>query len=221
MDWFNQNELRRYPLSETSAANPVTGEFPPDGLICDLAVTVPAAYRGLVCLRQFAVTDRLVSVSLAASGTNIGLAVGTYARPVTPYRAYPLVPLIAGVSGYVVFGTDAVGIVSAAGVFDPADPLLLDQHASLPVESGLVSRISRSGGDSTYLTGLVKLVAGGNVTITAVGNTIYIGLIAAVRSELVGPCDKRGAFDSCGGVPMRSINGVPADSNGKITLEMQ
>lgn len=220
MDWFNQNELRRYPLREDSAATPVSGEFPLDGLICDLSMVVPVAYRDSVCLRQFAITDRMVSLSLAAMSTNVGLAVGTWPRPVEAYKPYPLTPLAAGVSGYVVFGALAVDIAAAAGLFSPADPLLVDQHAVLAIESGLVPRISKYGGSTAFLTGLVRLLPGDNIMLSVSGQTISIGLIPSVRSELVGPCDQQGAFDGCGGVPVRSINGVPGDANGKITLEV-
>jgi len=220
LDWLNQNELRRYPLREDSAATPVSGEFPPDGLVCDLSMTVPVAYRDIVCLRQFSVTDRLVSISLATAGTNVGLAVGSWPRPVEPYKPYTLTSIAAGVSGYVVFGIAAADMAATAGLFSPADPLLLDQRAVLPVESAQVTKFSKYGGSSAYLTGLVRLLAGDNIMISASGSVISIGLVPGARTDLVGPCDQHGAFDGCGGVPMRSINGVPGDVNGKITLEV-
>ena len=220
MDWFNQNELRRYPFREDSGAVPVAGEFPPDGLVCDLAMTAPVAYRDTVYLRQLTVTEHMIGISLAVAGSNTGLLVGTFARPVVPYRAYPLTPVSAGSSGFVVFGTLAVDISDLICIFSASDPLLVDERAVLPLESALVTKISKYGGDSTILTGLIKIILGDNVMVSASGSTISIGLTPGARSELVGPCDQAGAFDGCGGVPMRSINGVPGDANGKITLEV-
>lgn len=219
MDWFNQNELRRYPLREDSAAVPESGEFPPDGLICDLAAVIPADYS--LCLRQFSITGLMVSVSFADATTGAGLLVGTWARPLTPYQAYTLTPLVAGTSGFIVFGLDIVDRTTCSGLFPVTDPLLIDQRAVLTAESGKVEEVSVLGPSSTSLSGLVKLVAGDNIILSADGQTINVGLKAAVRQELVGPCDRHGAFDVCGAPPVRTINGVPADSEGKIIIEVQ
>jgi hypothetical protein len=105
-------------------------------------------------------------------------------------------------------------------LFSASDPLLVDERATLPLESSLVTTVSKYGGDSTSLTGLIKIIAGDKVMVSSTGSTVNLGLTPGARSELVGPCDQSGAFDGCGGVPMRSINGVPGDANGKITLEV-
>lgn len=215
---MNNNELRRYPLTEGWPMIMESGDVIPDSLICDLTVTVPVQYRDRVALHSYRVTPAVVSLSLVDSVTGAGLAVlvaGNY----VPYRPYAFTPVVPGVSGFAVFGNIGTESTSElSGVFET--PVPLDGHAVLPVEAGSITEINIPG-HSTPVSGLVQLTQGPGVILQAVDeHTIGIGLVPGLRAALVGPCDATSAFDGCGGVPIRTINGVPADENGRITIEV-
>lgn len=220
LGWFNENENRSYPIAEDATGVDNDGNICPYSLIADLGISVPEDLVDAVYLRQITVTPAMVSVSFATSAG--GLIVGTFARPVVPYQAYALTPVMDTASGFIVFGS-AVNMITdpITYLFDSTDQSRIEENALSAVQTPGVTALGKLNGSvDDYTDGIIKIEVGTNVKVGRVGNTIQIGLVEAARSKFVGPCDQTAIFDSCGGVPIRTINGVPANGSGKITLEV-
>lgn len=221
LEWFNMNENRAYPIAEDATGTDNDGKQMPYALIADLGLTVPEDLLGEAFLRQLTITPTMISVSIAYSGG--GLAVGTFAQPVIPHKAYMLTPVKDGVSGFIVFGHAATYITDPVSYTnDSKDQSAIEGNALSPIDGPGVTSFQRLNGDpENSLEGIIRIVPGSNITLDHDGNTIKIGLIDSVQTEFVGPCDKFAIFDACGGIPIRTINGVAGDENGIITLEVE
>jgi len=218
-EWYNENEGRAYPIREDAPRLDVAGRKLPDDILADLAISVPVSVLDTIYVSSVALSYSLVSV-LVGTATE-GLLVGAYPRPVPLYTPLPLVPLGADVSGFVVFGAgaeqfpDAYRFATAAQT--PLEARALRVFDTLPVKA--VGKV----GVEALLQGVIQLqfAGGAEWRYDAGTNTIYIGLQEAVRGDFVGPCARANSIDGCGIPPIRSINGVTADSNGAIFIEVQ
>jgi hypothetical protein len=218
-EWYNENEGRAYPLREDAPRLDALGRKLPDDIIVDLAVSIPNTVLDTVYVTSLALSTRLVSIVVGTASE--GLLVGTYVRPVPIYTPLPLAPLAGNVSGFVVFGSGSTGqeinyrFSSVAQT--PLEIRALRVFDALPVEA--IGKI----GVANLLDGIIQLEFGTNVEwrYDAGSNTIYIGLQEGVRDDFVGPCARAKSIAGCGIPPIRSINGVVADVNGAIFIEVQ
>lgn len=220
LEWFNENENRAYPIAEDATGIDNAGNICPYSIIADLGISVPESLVEDVFLRQLNVTPLMVSVSFAT--TSGGLAVATYARPIVPYKAYALTPATDTASGFIVFGSALDSITEPVSyLFDGPEQSRIEENALSPIQLPGVTNIGKlNGNPSEYIDKIVRIEVGTNIKISRSGNVIQVGLAEAVQSKFLGPCDKYAIFDSCGGVPIRTINGVPADTNGKLIIEV-
>lgn len=218
-EWYNENEGRAYPLREDAPRLDELGRKLPDDIIVDLAVSIPNTVLDTVYVTSLALSTRLVSIVVGTASE--GLLVGTYVRPVPIYTPLPLAPLAGNVSGFVVFGSGSTGqeinyrFSSVAQT--PLEIRALRVFDALPVEA--IGKI----GVANLLDGIIQLEFGTNVEwrYDVGSNTIYIGLQESVRDDYVGPCARAKSIAGCGIPPIRSINGVVADGNGAIFIEVQ
>lgn len=218
-DWYNENEGRAYPIREDAPRLDELGRKLPDNLLVDLAASIPNTVLDTVYVSSLALSSRLVSVIIGTASE--GLLAGTYVRPVPTYTPLPLVPLAGDVSGFVVFGSGIAGqdinyrFASAAQT--PLEIRALRVFDALPVEA--IGKI----GVADLLDGIIQLEFGTNVEwrFDVGSNTIYIGLQESVRDDFIGPCARAKSIAGCGIPPIRSINGVTADVNGAIFIEVQ
>jgi hypothetical protein len=133
-----------------------------------------------------------------------------------PYRVVGL-PGHLSITGVIVFGYAAALLASGLAdfVFDLAATRLLPTLIT-PAQSGVTSLTVRdSFGGEVTLTGAAVIAAGNNATLTALGQTVTVGMDSGV---IIGdPC---GAADPGGQSrpAIRSINGVVPDGTGAITI---
>lgn len=219
--WYNDNESRQYPLLDGVSATNDAGSTLPTDIIADLSIAVPEAISTSIWVSSVRITDMLVTIGI--SSATGGILVGTYLRSSTvPYRAYPLVPLVDDVTGWVVFGNHLVSQSAVENYrFDrPAQSLV--EHRCIRVLDPLpVTDMVKSGAyTTTPLTGLIRVEGGSGIIVEAGtdGHTIILRLDPRLASTLSGPCNASATADSCGVPPIRRINGVPSDSQGNIKL---
>ena len=217
-EWYNENEGRAYPIREDAPRLDVSGRMLPNDIVADLAVSVPSSVLDTVYVSAVSLSANLVSVLVGTAAE--GLLVGTYTRPVPLYTPLPLTPLGADVSGFVVFGAGSQRGPAvyrfATAVQTPLEARALRVFDALPVVA--VGKI----GVEALLQGVIQLQFAGSAEwrYDAATNTVYVGLAAGDRGDFVGPCARANTIDGCGIPPVRSINGVVADVNGAIFIEV-
>lgn len=224
IQWYNENEGRAYPLSESASRTTNDGRQLPDDILVDMGIMMRPDYSDiyLSCLR---ITP--VIVTLGISYGLRGIFIGTYARDsIVPNKAYPLVPsaVVDDVSGWVVFGTHvATGIEDYR--FSSSAQSGIERRAITLVDRVPVARLMRYGGTADqYVNKVVRLVAGSGVTIRVDPNNaqrVLIGLTEELKYATCNKCNEGANSDSCGVAPMRSIDDVCPDANGKLTIEFQ
>lgn len=217
-EWFNENELRSYPIREDLGRRADNGEVLPNSIISDISVVVDADDAPDVHISSVGVTPSLASVSIGI-GTD-GILVATIENPVV-HRPYRLEPLVGDVSGFVVFGTGVRVSEAKTYSFSDFNQTRLELRAVHPFETAPVKSIGKAGAIAEPLSGLINLDFDDDFEWRRDGNTIYIGLKEGVRPLYVGPCDRIIDYITCGRPPLREINGVGPDANGRITIEVQ
>lgn len=211
IEWLNENEGRSYPFVDAGL------EEIPDELVVDMVLTGKSDELKDAYVSSIVVRGAIVSVAIASPSVG-ALAVFTANGPVK-YRPYGLVPLRDGVGGYVSFG---VGIEAnlALDKRTMRNVVYVDPGCLKPLNDSYVSSLGKFGvRDDQALRGIVKLAVGSGVTLTHAGQVITIGLDEELARDLTPKCSTKAVFDECGSPPVRSINGVTADEDGKITLE--
>ena len=189
-------------------------------MIADIGITVPSDIVDDVYISMVALTESLVSVSISTATQ--GLLVGTFPAPITPLEVLPLSPVADNVSGFVVFGSYVKQSLREAYVFSGVVSSKLSERAARPFDPLPISSISKLNGDPDQkLTGMVNIEVDDNMKISTDGSTITLELAEDVQSDFVGPCDGTSEFLSCGLPPIRTINGVGPDIDGKVLLEVE
>jgi len=248
--WLTENENRNYPLHDYASKQPVDGgRLMPDGMLVDANILVPATAGRYVYVSSMAVTPGIVSLTLLATDIDpfgetpsssssssssseiVPLAVLSVQRPVTIYKNYAVQALYPGVAGWVAFGSDVEEYDNYSARFtDPAASLLVARAArgyrDYPVQTlGKLDRLAE-------LTGLIQLVASGDVVINDGVRTINglkrevitIGLDLSLTPEDIlrkyaGTCGERPEDGTCErGKAFTFINGVGPDCNGNVDI---
>jgi hypothetical protein len=217
--WYNENEGRAYPMREDSPRIDALGRKLPDDIIADASIVTPDGLEDDVFLLTVSLTPALVTLVIGTATQ--GLLVGTFPKPLTLYRPLPLDPLTDNVSGFVVLGHGAAAYQGTYSFNDAASTPFavkaLHTFDALPIP--FIGKI----GSPAQILDLIEIQTNGNVQVRydSGTNTIYLSLIESVRDAFVGPCAKGDSISGCGIPPIRSINGVTADGNGAITLEVE
>jgi len=187
------------------------------------------------------VTDELnnpnADVSLLA-GISLSRRPATASLTYTEHRTYALATYLAGVGGFITFGS----LTEFTGNFSTPSQSLLTPKAARPYRLPPVPSLKVEGSKKS-LTGLINLDVRSPLTIkkesrTIEGvnydNVIVLGLkeetlqlttetnTASVFSTFAGPCGKRVGSRSCNDPqPIETINGVGADCDNVLTLNLQ
>ena len=220
--WTNQNRYRQYPFRDDANLSPV--EDPdlrlPDGLILDLALSVPVPERhGVVPASPAEI--RLSSmmyggsalslffsngsddVVASASVANLGSHVPGNVYQATGSGEYD------DVRGTVVVG-DVAGLVSSfpQGFYTFSDALV-EASAIRPVIRGVRSiRVSAGNGETDPLYGHVELVEGHNVKLTVLPDLNAIRIDAVETSGFKEDCECSDQTST----PIRTVNGISSEN---------
>ena len=227
IQWCNENAGRAYPLAETASRRDNAGHVMPDNILLDMSLLVPPVHAGCY-ISSMRVTPQTVSFGI--SSTVSGLFVFTASwrdllvSNLSDWTSYPLTPVVSDVSGWVVLnrlesnmlGNWKFGSYAQSGIEGRA----LRVVDTLPIRSILRKDMN----PMLYFGGVVKLQAGAGVTVTQDSlnpQKIIVKLTADAKKAMLGPCDEQANVEVCGVPPLRSINGVCPDANGKITLRFE
>lgn len=218
IQWYNENEGRSYPISEGATLVDDAGKLVPDDILVDMGLMVDPVHTD-VYLSSLRITPKFVTLGISSSTS--GLLVGTYAlNDVQPYKAYPLTAVADNVSGWVVFGGHTASESETYAFSTPAQSRI-ELRAIKQVEALPVTCLAKLYGSDVKLKGIVKLHGGAGIKLTQdplYHHRIRVNLDTAVGHNLTSPCNTPAARKICGNTPFRTINGVPADENGKITV---
>ena len=219
IEWCNENESRAYPIQDDATHVDNFGNVLPDDILVDMGVIVPPEYQDVYC-RTVRVTPNVFSVSLAcASGP---LMVGTYSASIyVPYTVVALTPIVPDVSGWVVFGAHR-RVINEIYVFNGPKQSGLVSRAIRVVDKIPVRRFYKYGGSGVgYLDQLVRLVGAGLLRMYRDpdnGQQIIVELDKQQAKTFLGPCDHYADASQCRASPIRSIDGVKADSEHVVTF---
>lgn len=227
IQWCNENAGRAYPLAESSSRKDNSGTIMPDNILLDMCLNLPPIHANCY-VSSMRVTAQTLSfgISSAVSGLFVftaswsDLLVGDLSGLVS----YPLTPVIADVSGWVVpnrlepnmLGYWRFSSYAQSGIETRALRLV----DSLPIRSILRKDMDTS----LYFGGVVKLQAGAGVQIVLDGTNpqkIIVKLTPDAKTAMLGPCNQQADSKICGVPPLRSINGVCPDVNGKFTIRFE
>ena len=219
IDWFNENEGRAYPVSETATRRDDGGLTLPNDIVVDMGLVLPKAFTG-VRISSLYISPQIVAV--AVSSDEGGLLVGSYARAsVTPYTAYPLQPVTPDCSGWIVFGTYAGTGYEQYRFATPAQSLIETRAFKIVVPPG-VTKFYRQGNDAgLYADGVVRLTGSRDVVITVDPmnpHNIIVGLASTESAKYVENCATPASRATTGVPVLRTINNVPADADGQLTI---
>lgn len=249
--WYSTNEGRSYPIDEIASGITDAGQRLRSNIIVDANLRWPSIYGRYAFLSSVAVTENLISLTIQAATdlddatSFVPLAVVTVPASTLQGRQIAVLPQLAGVGGWVVFGA---GIVeSFRGRFSGPRQSVLTARAArayrtLPVPS------LRSQDAATALTGVITLRATEPLQIAAesreiagvLRDCIVVRLVddrtvdnttspvaklvttkdVSVFEQFGGPCAGRPESYTCGDPqPIEFINAVGPDCAGVLTLE--
>lgn len=254
--WYNANEGRAYPLDDTATQLSDAGVRLPSSIIADLNLRWPVTLGRYAFISAVTNAAALVTVTIQAAdtidsaGAFTPLAVLTIPKPITLGRMYAVQAQLAGVGGWVVFGSGCTE-ANFRGLFSsPSQSLLTVRaakaYAPLPVTS------LQALNAATALTGVVLLKASQPLEITkeerfiagANRDCIVIRLIDENNSnafpvpsdvtafsefkprslfqDFAGPCAGRPESSTCGcPEPIQFVNAVAPDCDGVLTVELR
>jgi hypothetical protein len=244
LHFYNSNETRWYPLSDSADPVNQAGVLLPSGILADLKLHYPEYLGRYPFLASVCVTPTLVSITIQAAQdaddtTGFApVAVVSIPQPVTPFIHYPVQSQVPGVGGWVVFGN---GIQEPyTGRFNGPAASLLSPRAARAYRPFPVTSLAKAS--MTPLTGLVTLRAEQPLQLTkeqreiegVLRDVVVFSLTQPsgdanvlagtnevnVFQEFAGPCGNRPESGTCGDPqPMQSLNTVQPDCNGNITIQ--
>lgn len=234
LEWENHNAVRSYPLTDDSSKQDVTGTFtiPDDFLIgASLSVHWGTDVSPTKFYIKRIVADRLgYSITIGYSGTSefdVATAVisksahDAFEAGVYPLenRIYPL----AGIGNYFdCWGWLQIGSLAniskqPTGIWNfTLTDTRLEPDAIRPHLRAVTAIQVENGGElSPELTGVVRLQAGRNIRLSVVAGTPPKIVVDAIEGEGL---NESCICDSDLPPPIRNINGVRPDDNGRIDI---
>ena len=227
--WYATNQSRRFPLAGYATGVANDESIFAEDLIADLRMWFPAQSTDVAYI-SYAESSEFLVLVISQDGTPIASA--TVRRDELDYATTtPILPLIRGVSGWVVLNPTAqVG----CWTFDSPTQSGLSIRAARPQQSmDLPNRIGREGadpirGDRVFLSGVGDvIVSQGKRLLDGVDReAVIVGLRRDLSPDVVstyaGLCGRRPESDTCGSpIPIESINGVQADCCGRLFIEFR
>ncbi len=233
-NWYNLQSTRSYPLDESSTAVDDTGAFIRDDILVDCHIRFSSDLGQHLYLQGLTVSAGLVTAvfGVAATLNSAGSTVAsvTVVRPGNAYANYSIVPLVAGVSGWVVFGP-GIDTPFVGRYTNPTQALINPRcgrtYRPLPVPSIGKINLATSLQGVVAITGIdpviaeYKFVQYGDKEMRA----IVFRLDDTQRTDTYNPleqflpaCAKRPESGTCYKQPIMSINGIEPDCNGNIVI---
>jgi len=215
-DWYNTNNLREYPIDESTTYLDDLNQVLPFNLICDLSIVISSDYTG-VRLGSIGVSTAIISIVITSDQGC--LMIGTFPRSSTvAYTAIALEAVADNTSGYVVFGDYSGQALSMT--FSTAAQSLLASKAVKRINPPGVTKLTKEDSTNT-VSGIIKLEASPELEIyedSLNSGTIIIRLRDKDVKRFTEYCANEGSEDSCGVPVIRRINNVPATDAGLIKL---
>lgn len=244
-NWYNLQSTRRYPLDDRSTGDDDAGAAIRDDIIVDCHLRFPAATGEYAYIQGITVSDKIVTVLFGVAdnltGTdNTTIAAVSIVQPAASGVNYSILPLQAGVSGWITFGP---GIDAPfVGRYSTAAQTLLNRrnarsYAPLPIPT-----IGKLGVQES-LTGLVRVIAESPVTATyhenytvekydpetnSTNTEPVTAIVFAAENPtatynpyavFLGPCGQRPESGTCPKTPIETIGGVSPDCvTGNINI---
>jgi len=241
-NWYNENELRNYPLDDSATRTGSNVVLPQDVLV-DAHFWLPKSAGNRVWLSSISLTDNLITMTFqsyteqtagsSSSGSTgfVPLATASVTAPFTKYQPIPITAVYPGVGGWIVLGAGAEESRGYYTFVDPEAGVLLPKAVKV-YQDTLVQSIKRT--DLTKeLTGLVRLRAAGDIRLRKAirslndeaVETLMIGLDTETRpvKQVMDPYLANGSeapeSNNCRKTPIESINGViPRCPDGNINI---
>jgi hypothetical protein len=222
IQWYNENEQRAYPIAEDALRVDDSGQQLPDDILVDVGLLLTEAHDQPY-VSSLRLTSRFITIGISTSGT--GLFAGTYLRSdIEPYKSYPLTALVDDAAGWIAFGNKRVTGTEDYR-FSSAVQSRLELRTVHLMEPPAVTRFTKYGGrQDRYVDGIVQLEAGQGVEIVQDDTNpqkIIIRLTEEMKTVMVGPCNEQADKETCGVPPIREIDGVCPDENGRITIRFE
>ena len=227
IQWCNENAGRAYPLAETASRKDNSGNIMPDNILLDMCLMVPPIHAECY-ISSMRVTNHVISFGI--SSHNSGLFVFTaswydlLSGDLSGWESYPLTPVIEDISGWVVPNRLEPGMIGS-WTFASYTQSGIETRALRIVDSLPIRSIIRKDMESSsYMGGVIKLQSGSGVQIVRDGTNpqkILVKLTAEAKTVMLGPCNNPANAKICGVPPLRSINGVCPDENGKLTIRFE
>jgi len=234
-NWYNLQSTRRYPLDDLSTGLDDGGEFIRDDIVVDCHIRFPNTAGKYLYVQGLTVSPGIVTVVFGAVNDINAVAGNTVCavsviQPAAAYVHYSVTPLIAGVSGWVVFGP---GIDTAfSGRYTAARQTIIQPRNARPYEPLPIPTIGKLN-VGTALQDVVSVV--GSSPIKAEYKTItydsqeYPAIVFRLDEDLVttdynalkqflGSCGQRPESGTCPKQPIETINGVAPDCDGNIDI---
>lgn len=232
-NWYAGHATRLYPIDDRATGLTDTGRKLPVDILVDCQLRWPESAGRYAYLGGITVTSRLVTAvfmaadSPDAATTFTPLAAVSLVKPVAAFTYVPVQALLPGVGGFVVFGDLLEGF---SGQFSTPQQSLLAHRIGQAYPQPPVSSL-RKKGRAVGLTGLVRMLAGPDLTVTAETVTVAGSTTTALVFRLVdgtvarnvlslytGPSGARPESRNCSRAGVETINGVGPDCDGDISL---
>lgn len=217
-EWLNDNEARAYPLSSSATTVSDAGDRLPSAVITDISVAVPYVdYTLGLRISSVYVSDTIISVTVSNDAG--GLLTGTYpTESVIPYRALSLTAVEENVTGWITFGTFERE-PRARYVFSGAAQSGLEARCVRVLQPAGVTGIrQRNAPDGQAARGIVRLTGDSVFSFKGDPETNTIRITLTTDQPIGNRCLGGPHADTCGAPPLKTINGVGPDADGKIYL---
>lgn len=244
--WYNLNEQRNYPITDTASCLSDRGVRLPNDIIQDLRIRWPSSLGQFAYIGALSVTEHIVTVLIEAAKTvdnnpdeaTLIAAVSVPKSELVAGQTLNLQPFADYVGGFITLGNFGDQLYS--GIFNS------------PLQTGLAPRAARYtrvppvpsisvDNSAVSLSGVVNLTAVPPLSITKetkviagveYDNVIVFNLFQetanlqdtatadSVFSTFAGDCGNRIGARTCPDPqPIESINGISPDCDGVLTLE--
>ena len=244
-NWYNLQSTRRYPLDDKTTGDDDSGNPIRDDIVVDCHIRYPSSLGQYLFIQGLNVTHSLVGVVIGAAqtleDTNCPtVAVVTVQKPVNKNVNYSVTPLVAGLSGWITFGSGVD--VDFVGRYSTPLQTFIGQRNARPYMPLPVPSLGKDG-VAEYLQGIIEIVAESPVIATyheaytlpkydpETDTTNSFPVQAIVFSTeaptaqfnpqkfFLAPCNERPESGTCKTPPIEKINGVePNCETGNIDI---
>lgn len=238
-NWYDLQASRRYPLDERSTGLDDAGQFIHDDILVDCHIRFPEPLGQYMFVQGITVSPNIVTVVFGVAVDLADTAPTSVAAISLPRNTpqnvnHSVVPLVAGVAGWIAFGP---GLDEEfVGRYSTPLQTLISQRCARPYRPLPISSLGKLN-VATSLTGIVTLSAQNPVTATyipktaanalTVENTPVDSILFQLEGEtqafnplkeFLGTCGQRPESGTCPRPPIATINGISPDCNGNIDL---